>query len=180
MTTTVTARAAMAAAALLVILSACGGGGTATGTRPPGTGARTSPSPQGRIIAPAREFGDACRLLTPAEVQAAAGDESLVATPRSDPQLGSFCVYTRPSTSETVLTVQVTVQASAEDARDAVAQLGGSSLSGIGDAARISSVQGLGTALHVARGPALATLSTGQGLPEQAVVQLATLLARRL
>jgi hypothetical protein len=179
-TTTVTAPAGMVALALVLIVSACGGAGTVTGTRPPGTGTRTSSSPQGRIVAPAREFGDACRLLSAAEVQAAAGDGSLTATPRSDPQLGSFCVYTRQSTSETVLTVQVAVQASAEDARGAVAQLGGSPLSGIGDAARVSSVDGLGTAVHVARGSTLATLSTGQALPRQVIVQLASLLARRL
>ena len=180
MTVTVTARAATVAAALAATLAACGGGGTATATRPPGTGRQSSAAPRGRVIAPAREFGDACRLLSTAEVQAAAGDGAVTATPRSDPQLGSFCVYTRQSTSETVLTVQVAVQASAEDARDAVAQLGGSPLSDAGDAARISSVGGLGTAVHVARGSTLATLSTGQALPRQAVVQLATLLARRL
>lgn len=180
MAVTATARAATVVVALAATLAACGGGGTATGTRPPGTGQQSSAAGRGRVIAPAREFGDACRLLAPAEVQTAAGDGSVTATPRSDPQLGSFCVYTRQSTSETVLTVQVAVQASAEDARDAVSELGGSPLSGIGDAARISSADGLGTALHVARGSTLATLSSGQALPRQAVVQLATLLARRL
>jgi hypothetical protein len=111
-----TAPAAAVALTLVLTLVACGGGGTATGTRPPGTGQQTSAAPQGRVIAPAREFGDACRLLSTAEVQTAGGGDAVTATPRSDPQLGSFCVYTRQSTSETVLTVQVAVQASAADA----------------------------------------------------------------
>jgi hypothetical protein len=168
--------------ALLVTLSACGGGGTTTVTAPPGTGARAPAPPQGQAIGPARDFGDACRLLSAAEVQAALGGGPLTASPRSDPQAGSFCTYTpADGGGSPLLIVQVVVHRSAAEARDAVDQLGGSPLTGIGDDARLSTRGTLGTTVHLARGATLAALTTlRREVPQQALVELARTLAGRL
>jgi hypothetical protein len=168
--------------ALLATLSACGGGGTTTVTAPPGTGARTPASTQGQAVGPAREFGDACRLLSAAEVQAALGGGPLAAIPRSDPQAGSFCTYAPADGSGIpLLTVQVTIHRSPAEARDAVDQLGGSPLTGIGDDARLSTRGTLGTTVYLARGATVAALTTLRtGVPQQALAELARTLAGRL
>jgi hypothetical protein len=169
-------------AATLAALSACGGGGTATATAPPSTGTGTaSAAPQGRVIGPARDFGDACRLLSVAEVQAALGGGPLTASSRSDPQTGSVCTYAAADGGSPLLTVQVTVEASTAEARDAVDQLGGSPLTGIGDDARLSTRGALGTTVYLARGATLAALTTlRREVPQQALVELARTLAGRL
>jgi Protein of unknown function (DUF3558) len=171
---------ACSGAALLLVTVGCGGG-TPTVTAP-GSGATASPAPQGQVVAPARDFGDACRLLSPAEVQAAVGGGPLTATPRSDPQTGSVCTYAPASGSGVpAVTVQVSVKASAAEARQEVEQQGGSELSGVGDVARVSSQSGLGVAVFVARGSTVAVLTTVRhDVPPLAVVRLATTLAGRL
>jgi hypothetical protein len=173
-----TSRRVMAGAAVVLTLTACGG--TSTGS--PATGSRTaSQSPQSNVIAPARDFGDACRLLSAADVQAAVGGGPITATAQNSSQQGSFCLYTQPPSGSTpVLTLQVMVQPTASDARAGVDQLGGSPLNGIGDAARLATPAGLGTQVDVARGATLAALLTVKNLPQQALVQLARLVADRL
>ena len=164
---------------LLVTLAGCGGGGA--GASPtPGVPSRT---PLGLEVGPAKDFGDACRLLSPAEVRSALGTGPVTASPRTDPQLGSFCTDT-PATggaSVPVLTVQVVVRQSAAAARGDVEQSGGPPLSGIGDDARLSRPGGLGVAVYLSRGATFAVLSSAhRGVTQDELVKLATVLAGRL
>jgi uncharacterized protein DUF3558 len=164
---------------LALLLGGCGSGdGGATPT--PGVTSRT---PLGLVVGPARDFGDACRLLSPAEVESTLGTGPVTASPRSDPQVGSFCTYT-PATggaSVPVLTVQVVVRQSAADARSDVEQSGGPPLSGIGDDARLARPGGLGVAVHLSRGATFAVLSSAhRGVTQDELVKLATLLAGRI
>jgi hypothetical protein len=166
------------AGTLLAVLTACGGGGNGSTPAPAG-----SPTPQGLQVGPARDFGDACRLLTPAEVQSATGVGPVVGASRSDPQLGSSCTYT-PATggsSVPVLTVQVVVRQSAAAARGDVEQSGGPPLSGVGDDARSSKPGGLGVAVYLARGATYAVLSSiHKDVTQEKLVKLAGTLAGRL
>jgi hypothetical protein len=73
---------------LAVLLTACGGGGNGSTPAP-----AVSPTAQGLQVGPARDFGDACRLLPPAEVQSGTGVGPVIGGSRSDPQLGSSCTY---------------------------------------------------------------------------------------
>jgi hypothetical protein len=175
----VDARLVLGTAGLVVLLAGCGGGdGGASPT--PGVTSRT---PLGIEVGPARDFGDACRLLSPAEVQSTLGTGPVTASPRSDPQLGSFCTDT-PATggaSVPVLTVQVVVRQSAAAARSDVDQSGGPPLSGVGDDARLSKPGGLGVAVYLSRRATFAVLSSAhRGVTQDELVKLATLLAGRL
>jgi hypothetical protein len=172
-------RLVLGTAGLVVLLAGCGSGdGGATPT--PGVTSRT---PLGVEVGPARDFGDACRLLSPAEVQSTLGTGPVTASPRSDPQLGSFCTDT-PATggaSVPVLTVQVVVRQSAAAARSDVDQSGGPPLSGVGDDARLSKPGGLGVAVYLSRGATFAVLSSAhRGVTQDELVRLATLLAGRI
>jgi hypothetical protein len=175
----VDARQVLGTVGLAALLAGCGSGdGGATPS--PGVTSRT---PLGLEVGPARDFGDACRLLSPAEVQSTLGTGPVTASPRSDPQLGSFCTYT-PATggaSVPVLTVQVVARQSAAAARSDVEQSGGPPLSGIGDDARLSKAGGLGVAVYLSRGATFAVLSSAhKGVTQDELVRLATLLAGRL
>jgi hypothetical protein len=117
------------------------------------------------------------------EVQAAAGGLPVTATPRTDPQSGSYCDYmqaTRYGGSSLLLSVQVSVHGSASEARDVVDQLGGSPVQGIGDVARVQVQQGVSIAVHVAHGATLAAVSTFDRIPQQVLVRLAALVGGRL
>lgn len=172
------ARPVLGAAALLVALTGCGSG---DGKPTPSPGA-VAQSPLALQVGPARDFGNACRLLTPAEMQSTLGTGA-VAAPRSDPQLGSFCTYTPASGGSSVplLTVQVEVLRSPAAARLQVDQTGGPVLGGVGDAARISKPGGLGIAVYLARGATYAVLSSShRDVTEQMLTRLAGILAGRL
>jgi hypothetical protein len=161
----------------LAVLTACGGGGNGSTAAP-----AVSPTPQGLQVGPARDFGDACRLLSPAEVQSATGVGPVIGASRSDPQLGSSCTYT-PSggSSVPVLTVQVVVRQSAAAARSDVEQSGGPVATGVGDVARVSKPGGLGVAVFLARGATYAMLSSiHKDVTQEELVKLAGTLAGRL
>jgi hypothetical protein len=175
----VDARLVLGTAGLVVLLAGCGSGeGGASPT--PGVTSRT---PLGIEVGPARDFGDACRLLSPAEVQSTLGTGPVTASPRSDQQLGSFCTDT-PATggaSVPVLTVQVVVRQSAAAARSDVDQSGGPPLSGLGDDARLSKPGGLGVAVYLSRRATFAVLSSAhRGVTQDELVKLASILAGRL
>jgi hypothetical protein len=169
-----------ATAVLVAALGACGGGG-APGTTPPGTGAAGSHSSPAQVIPPARNFGDACRLLSAAGVQAALGGGPLVATSEVNSQLGSYCHYvTSDARADQLLTVQVIVHGSAAEARDAVDQLGASPLTGVGDVARYSTLAGAAHGIDLARGATEAVVTTVEDVPQADLVHLAVILAHRL
>jgi hypothetical protein len=162
---------------LAVLLTACGGGGNGSTPAP-----AVSPTAQGLQVGPARDFGDACRLLSPAEVQSATGVGPVIGASRSDPQLGSSCTYTQAGGSSVpVLTVQVVVRQSAAAARSDVDQTDGPALSGVGDVARSSKPGGLGVAVYLARGATYAALSSiHKDVTQEELVKLAGTLAGRL
>ncbi|HEY2702651.1 MAG TPA: hypothetical protein VGL20_03075 [Candidatus Dormibacteraeota bacterium] len=173
-------RRLLLAAAVLLALSGCGGAGSAPA---PGTGAGSSSAPPGGVVAPARDFGDACRLLSPAEVQTALGRGPITAASEPDAQSGSRCTYTVASDQSgvPVLTLQVAVQASPAEARQAVDQIGGTALSGVGDAARSSTLGGLGVQVVLARGADLVSIATSvRDVSPRLLVGLATIVAGRL
>jgi hypothetical protein len=174
----VDARPTLIAGALLVLLTGCGAGDSGS-TPAPGA----SPTPFSLQVGPAKDFGDACRLLSPAEVQSGLGIGPVVASPRSDPQLGSFCTYTAASggSSVPVLTVQVVVRQSPAAARSDVDQTGGPTLSGVGDDARLSKPGGLGFAVYLSHGATYAVLSSiHKDVTQQELVKLAGTLAGRI
>jgi hypothetical protein len=163
---------------LAVLLTACGGGGNGSTPAP-----AVSPTARGLQVGPARDFGDACRLLSPAEVQSGTGVGPVIGASRSDPQLGSSCTYTQAAggSSVPVLTVQVVVRQSAAAARSDVEQTGGPVLSGVGDVARSSMPGGLGVAVYLARGATYAALSSiHKDVTQEELVKLAGTLAGRL
>ncbi len=173
------ARRTLGTAGLVAMLAGCGSGDSGA-TPTPGTVSRT---PQGIEVGPAKDFGDACRLLSPAEVQSILGTGAVTASPRSDPQLGSFCTYppTGGGASVPVLTVRVEVRQSAAAARSDVEQSGGPPLTGIGDDARLSRPGGLGVAVYLCRGATFAVLSSShKGVTQDELVKLATALAGRV
>ncbi len=173
------ARLILGAGIALVALAGCGGGDNT----PTPTPASVSKTPLGLQVGPARDFGDACRLLSPAEVQSGLGSAPVIATPRSDPQLGSFCTYT-PATggsSVPLLTVQVVVRQSPAAARSDVEQSGGTPQSGVGDEARLAKPGGLGVAVYLVKGSTFAVLSSvHRDVTQLELVKLATTLASRL
>jgi hypothetical protein len=80
-----------------------------------------------------------------------------------------------------VLTLQVAVQASPAEARQAVDQIGGTALSGVGDAARSSTLGGLGVQVVLARGADLVSIATSvRDVSPRLLVGLATIVAGRL
>lgn len=184
------ARSAGAMLFVLVGLAACGtssGSGPATGSSPTSraasAGSNAARTPLGQVIPPVHDFGDACRLLTVMEVEAAAGGEPITAHSRTDPQTGSFCDYMQRRQyggSVSILTIQVVVHPTASEARSAVDELGGSPLPGIGDAARLYEQPRAAMAVFTARGAELASVSTQDFLPQQTLIQLATIVAGRL
>ncbi|HEY2705778.1 MAG TPA: hypothetical protein VGL20_19020 [Candidatus Dormibacteraeota bacterium] len=173
------ARLMLGAVGLVALLAGCGSGDSGS-TPTPGGPVRTPP---GLEVGPAKDFGNACRLLSPAEVQSTLGSGPVAASPRSDPQLGSFCTYT-PTTggaSVPVLTVQVVIRQSVAAARGDVEQSGGPPLSGVGDSARLSKPGGLGVAVYLSRGATFAVLSSAhKGVTQDELVKLATVLAGRV
>lgn len=161
-----------ALASLLALgITACGGSTTAGTTPTPSTA-----TPLGSLIPPAQPFGDACRLLTAAEVQKAFGDGTVSAASQSDQQIGSTCTY---ESGGLLFKIQAVVENSASDARDAVVQLGGNPVSGVGDVARYAQ-SSLGTVLGLTHGPTLVVLSTSKNATQQLLVGLATTLVGRL
>ncbi|HEX6492201.1 MAG TPA: DUF3558 family protein [Candidatus Dormibacteraeota bacterium] len=173
---TVGARGWLAAGALVLALAGCGSSSsTPTPTAAPST-------PPGLVVGPARDFGDACRLLTPAEVQSATSVGPVTAGSRKDPQLGSYCTYTPAGGSSVpVLTVQAVVEYTAAAARAMVDQSGGPTLSGVGDDARLARPGGLGSAVYLSKGTSYVVLSSiHKDVTEQELTRLAGTLAGRL
>lgn len=162
---------------MVMALAGCGGSTTtSTPTPAPAT-------PPGLAVGPARDFGNACRLLTAAEVQSGTSVGPLSASPRTDPNLGSYCTYTPSSggSSVPVLTVQAIVEQSAASARAMVDQSGGATLGGVGDDARLSKPGGLGSAVYLAKGATYAVLSSiHKDVTQQELAKLAGALAGRL
>ncbi len=172
-------------AAILVALSACGGEpGVRTGATPaPDGGAHSSSAPLGQVIAPTRDFGDACRLLSAAEVQMAVARGPITASSEPNTQSGSRCAYTVTSDASgaPLVTVQVAVQPSPAEARQGVEQIGGVALRGVGDAARGSTLGGLGAQVVLSRGPDLVSIATSvEDVSQQMLIRLATIIAGRL
>jgi len=174
----VSARGWLVAGALVGVLAGCGGGSgsTSTPTAAPAT-------PRGLVVGPAHDFGNACRLLTPAEVQSTTSVGPVTAGPRSDPQLGSFCTYTPASggSSVPVLQLQAVVEQSAAAARAMVEQSGGPSVNGVGDVARLARPGGLGSAVYLSKGANYVVLSSiHKDVTEQELVKLAQTLVGRV
>jgi len=174
---TVGARGWLAAGVLAGALAGCGGSSsTPTPTAAPST-------PPGLVVGPARDFGDACRLLTASEVQSATSVGPVSPGSSKDPQLGSYCTY-RPAaggSSVPVLTVQAVIEYSAAAARAMVDQSGGPTISGVGDDARAAKPGGLGSAVYLSKGASYVVLSSiHKDVTEQALEKLAGTLAGRL
>ena len=152
-----------AVAAVTALMTACGSSPTPAPTT---DGSTPAPSPLGRVIPPAHDFGGACRLLTPGEVQASIGGGLLTASSQTNPQSGSLCSYGEAG-SPPIITLQVTVQASADEADTGIDQIGGTLLSGVGDHARIGTPQGLVTQISFARGQPPCRWSTTGRIPNR-------------
>jgi hypothetical protein len=168
----------LGAGVVAVALAGCGGGGgsTSTPTAAPST-------PQGLAVGPAKDFGDACRLLSPAEVQSTTSVGPVTAGSRKDPNLGSYCTYTPAAggSSVPVLTVQAVIRQSPAIARAEVDQSGGPPLSGIGDDARLSKPGGLGSAVYLSKGASYVVLSSiHKDVTQDELVKLARTLVGRL
>jgi hypothetical protein len=162
---------------VLLALAGCGGStSTPTPTAAPAT-------PPGLAVGPAKDFGDACRLLTPAEVESATSVGPLTTASAKDPQLGSTCTYNPAAggSSVPVLTVQAVVEYSAASARSMVDQSGGPAIGGLGDDARAAKPGGLGAAVYLAKGADYVVLSSiHKGVTQSALGKLAGTLAGRL
>jgi hypothetical protein len=167
----------LGAGILLLALAGCG----SSGSTPTPTAAPTTP--QGLVVGPAKDFGDACRLLTAAEVESATSVGPVTAGSHEDPQLGSSCIYSPASggSSVPVLQLQVVVEQNPATARAQVDQSGGPAISGLGDDARAAKPGGLGAALYLAKGADYVVLSSiHKAVTQSALEKLAGTLIGRL
>lgn len=169
----------LGAGVALAVLAGCGSSDQGSATPPPAT----SPTPLGLAVGPAKNFGNACRLLSPAEVQSALGQGAVAASSRTDPQLGSFCTWT-PSTAATsvaLLTVNVIVEQGASVARGQVDAAGGPAVAGLGDDAHFAKPGGLGVSLSFSKGATYVVLSSiHKDVTDEQLQKLAGTIAGRL
>lgn len=169
----------LGAGAALALLAGCGSSDQGTATPTPAT----SPTPLNLQVGPAKNFGNACRLLSPAEVQSGLGQGAVTASSRTDPQLGSFCTWT-PSTSAVsvaLLTLNVIVEQSAAVARAQVDAAGGAAVSALGDDAHFAKPGGLGVSLSFSKGATYVVLgSIHKGVTDDQLEKLAGTVVGRL
>ncbi len=165
--------------AALIVLAGCGSSDQNT----PTPKASVSPTPFTLAVGPAKNFGNACRLLTTAEVQSGLGQGAVTASSRTDPQLGSFCTWTpsAAATSVALLSINVIVEQSAAVARSEVDLAGGPAVNGLGDDAHLAKPGGLGVALSFSKGATYVVLSSiHKGVTDDQLQKLAGTIVGRL
>ncbi|HEX3604702.1 MAG TPA: hypothetical protein VH134_02180 [Candidatus Dormibacteraeota bacterium] len=172
--------AMLGAVVVLTAMTACGTSDS-SGGNPTASASAVTTKPLLQV-GPARDFGDACKLLSASDVQSATNAGPVTPGSRTDPQLGSFCTYTLAGgTGVPLLNVQVEVLRTTAEAKGTVDASGGPALSGIGDDARASKPGGLGSAVYLSKGATYAVLSSVHKDVTPAELQkLATTLAGRL